>query len=143
MAPPSEFAPAGAVGRQVGLAQLLPPLGQGMNPVGVGPDELVGQPRSDRGLAQGNDRSRGRLVTAVPYLLRKPVAGSHELLGWQPVQLHNRRVYLHASTIHARSAAANLARKPRQVLGPKVGAQRWEWALSEPALFHLTGRDGN
>ncbi len=120
---PGQFAPAVAVGSQVGLAQLLPQLGQRMNTVRVGPDELVGKPRGDRGLAQGNDRCRGRLVTAVPDRLRQLVAGRHELLGWQPVQLDDCRVYLHASTIHARSAAANLACNGGQVVGSQVRAQ--------------------
>jgi hypothetical protein len=35
-----------------------------MNTVGVGTNQLVGQPGSDRGLAQGNDRCRGRRVAA-------------------------------------------------------------------------------
>jgi hypothetical protein len=60
--------------------------------VRVGTDELVGEPCGDRGLAQGNDRSRGRLVAAVPYRLRQLVAGDHELLGRQPAQLDDGRV---------------------------------------------------
>jgi hypothetical protein len=59
-----QLAPAGAVGRQMGLAQLLPQLGQGMNTVGVGTNELVGEPGRDRTLAQGNDACRGRRVAA-------------------------------------------------------------------------------
>jgi hypothetical protein len=70
--------------------------------------------------------SCGRLVTAVPYRLRQVVAGSHELLGRQPVQLDDRPVYLHASTIHARSATANPACNDGQVVGSQVRAQRWE-----------------
>jgi hypothetical protein len=91
--------------------------------------------RCDRGLAQGNDRSCGRLVTAVPYRLRQLVAGSHELLGRQPVELDGCRVYLHASTIHGRSATANLACNGGQVV--------WSQVRAQPHVAHpVTGLSG-
>jgi hypothetical protein len=96
-----------------------------MNAVRVGTDQLVGQPGSDRGLAEGNDRRCGRLVATVADLLRQLVAGGHELLRWQPVQLDDRSLDLHASTLHGRSAAASLAWNGGQVVRPEVGAQRW------------------
>lgn len=81
-----QFAPASAVGRQIRLAQLLAQLSQGVDSIRVGADQLVGQPRRDRGLAQSHDRRGRLLVAAVAHLLREPIARSDELLGRQPVQ---------------------------------------------------------
>jgi hypothetical protein len=94
-----EFAPSGAVGRQVGLAQLFAELGQGVDAVGIGADELVGEPGRHGGLAQGRYRSGGLLVSGVAGRLGQLVPDADELLGHQPVQLDDRGVSLHLSTM--------------------------------------------
>ena len=68
-------------------------------------------------------RVQSLLLCVAPFADGGGVASGLVEDARQPVQLNDSRVYLHASTIHGRSAAANLARKDGQVLGSQVRAQ--------------------
>ncbi|TCC49583.1 hypothetical protein E0H73_42345 [Kribbella pittospori] len=96
---PGEFASSGAVGRQVGLVQLFAELGQGVDAVGIGADELVGEPGRHRRPAQGRYGSGSLVVAGIAGRLGQLVPGADELLGYQPVQLDNRGVGGHLSTM--------------------------------------------
>ncbi|MEV5967216.1 hypothetical protein AB0L70_35935 [Kribbella sp. NPDC051952] len=114
---PGQLAPPGTVCGQVGLAQLLAELSEGMDTVRVDTDKLVGQPRRHRRLSQRHHRRDAPVATARPDRLGEPVPGSHELLGRQPVQLDDRSVCVHLSQPRAAELVSATLPSARRVVG--------------------------